>query len=433
MLRAIKDSAVNETTKASFLKELGKVLKKVRRDETLTGLAVIDLRDFNRVATRLGFEASEALLMQFGENLAGISKQKTAVARVGEHKFAVILEGLKNEGHAELAASKIERLADEPMRTEEGHVALDVSMGISLFPIHAEDPGALMQRAELALASAEQNNAGFEIYSPGITREIASLWGMENEIEHALENDEFEVYYQPKIALADNRPIGAEALMRWISPSRGFVPPDIFIPVAEKSGSIRLLTWFVLNTSLRQSASWTKKWPQMSVAVNVTVFDIRDPEFVDVVSEAVGMWGGLYERLTLEITESALVAEPESCFEKLSELRDKGVRVSIDDFGTGYSALSHFKNIPADELKIDKSFVMNMVQDKSDQKIVRSIIDLAHDFDIQVIAEGVEGTEVLDILRGMGCDFAQGYLYEKPMPHDDYVAWLKSFEPESLP
>jgi diguanylate cyclase (GGDEF)-like protein len=433
MLRALRESVVDQSTQAGFIKDLEKMLRRVKRSGSPTGLVLVNLNDFNRIATRLGFSASDAVLVQFGMNLAGITKQKLGVTRIGEHKFALVLENLKNEGHAVLAAKKIERVADEPIETADGLVSVSVSIGIALFPEQAENAEALLQRAELALASAQQSNSAFELYAPGITKEIASLWGMENEIESALEHDEFEMYYQPKIAIADNRPIGAEALMRWTSPRRGFVPPDIFIPVAEKSGSIRMLTWFALNTALRQSAGWTKKWPQMSVAVNVTVMDVRDPEFVDVVSEAVGMWGGLFERLTLEITESALVADPDSCFSKLSELRDKGVTISIDDFGTGYAALSHFKNIPADELKIDKSFVIGMVTDKSDQKIVRSIIDLAHDFDIKVIAEGVENEEMLNILRTMGCDFAQGYLYEKPMPSDDYLAWLKAFDPAKLP
>ncbi|MBT8087991.1 MAG: bifunctional diguanylate cyclase/phosphodiesterase [Gammaproteobacteria bacterium] len=430
MLRAIKESVVGQVSQANFLKDLAKILRRVKRSGSLTGLVLVNLNEFNRLATRLGFTASDAVLVQFGMNLAEISKQKVTVSRIGEHKFAMILEGLKNEGHAVLAANKIERIAEQPIKIEDGQVNVDISIGIALFPEQAEDAEALLQRAELALAAAQQGGKKSEVYSPGVTREIASLWGMETEIEHALEHDEFEMYYQPKICMVENRPVGAEALMRWTSPTRGFVAPDIFIPVAEKMGSIRMLTWFALNTSLRQSAAWTKKWPAMTVSVNVTVMDVRDPEFVDVVSEAVGMWGGIYQRLTLEITESALVADPDSCFSKLSELRDKGVTISIDDFGTGFSALSHFKNIPADELKIDKSFISGMVTDKADQKIVRSIIDLAHDFDIKVIAEGVESKTMLDLLRDMNCDVAQGYLYERPVPHDDYAAWLKAFKPD---
>jgi diguanylate cyclase (GGDEF)-like protein len=433
MLRAIKESLIERTDQSSFRKTLEGVLRRVRRSRDLTGLVLVDLQDFNRIASRLGYDASDAVLMQFGESLGSISRKKVAVWRIGEQKFALILEGLKNEGHAILAANKIERVASEPIRTQGGHVTLDVAIGVALFPDQAETAEALLQRAELALASAREGESVYEVYRPGVTREITSLWGMENEISVALERDEFEVFYQPKIALSDNRPIGAEALMRWNSPQRGSVPPEIFIPVAERSGSIQSLTWFVLNTALRQSASWTSKWSQMSVAVNVTAIDIRNTEFVDVVAEAVGMWGGDYERLTLEITESAIVADPDACFDKLSELRDKGVVVSIDDFGTGYSALSQFKNIPADELKIDKSFVTAMVRDKADEKIVRLIVDLAHDFDIKVIAEGVEDVKTLDLLRNMGCDYAQGFLYDKPMPHGQFTEWLKRFEPSEQP
>lgn len=429
MLRAINESLLERSDQSRFLNQLGKVLKRVSGSGELTGLVIVELQGFNRIATQIGYQASDAVLVKFGMSLSLIGKKKATVARTGDHKFAIILEGLKNEGHAVLAANKIERLAKEPIVSPDGHVVLDVAIGIALFPQQANSAEALLQRAELALAAAADGEKSHEIYSPGITKEIASLWGMENEILGALEHDEFEVFYQPKICLRENRPIGAEALLRWNSPRRGLVPPDIFIPVAEAAGSIRALTWFVLNTALRQSSSWTKKWPNLAVSVNVTAIDIRDSEFVDVITEAVGMWGGVYERLTLEITESAIVTDPETCFERLRELGEKGVGISIDDFGTGYSSLSHFKNIPANEIKVDKSFVMNMLNDKADELIIRSIVDLAHNFDKKVIAEGVENVEVEALLREIGCDYVQGYYYEKPMPHAQIVDWLRDFQP----
>lgn len=431
MLRAISESLLDRSDQSRFLSQLGKVLKRVTNTGELTGLMLVELQEFSRIATQIGYEASDAVLVKFGMSLTTIGKNKSSVARIGDHKYAIILEGLKNEGHAVLAANKIERMAKEPIVSPDGHVVLDVAIGVALFPEQADSAEALLQRAELALAAAAKGEASHEIYSPGITKEIASLWGMENEILSALEHDEFEVFYQPKVSLTDHRPIGAEALLRWNSPRRGLVPPNVFIPVAESAGSIRALTWFVLNTALRQSSSWTKKWPNLAVSVNVTAIDIRDSEFVDVVTEAVRMWGGIYERLILEVTESAIVTDPETCFERLRELRDKGVTISIDDFGTGYSSLSHFKNIPADEIKVDQSFVMNMLNDKADELIIRSIIDLAHSFDKKVIAEGVENAEVEALLREIGCDFAQGYYYDKPMPHDQIVAWLKEFEPKA--
>ena len=428
MLRAINESIIEPSDQARFLDKLADVLKRVNRSGDLTGLVLVELQGFNRIASRLGYQASDAVLVKFGMSLSSMSKKKSSAFRIGEHKYVLILEGLKNEGHAVLAANKIERMAKEPIPSSDGHVILDVAIGIALFPEQAETAEALLQRAELALAAATKGEAAHEIYSPGVTREIASLWGMESEIQGALEHDEFEVFYQPQISLTDNRPIGAEALLRWNSPRRGFVPPDIFIPVAEEAGSIRSLTWFVLNTALRQSGFWPMRWSNLRVSVNLSAIDIRDPEFVDVITEAVGMWGGDYSRLTLEVTESAIVADPETCFARLTELRERGVLISIDDFGTGYSSLSHFKNIPADELKIDKSFVLGMAHDKADEKIVRSIVDLAHDFDIKVIAEGVEDATIESMLRGMGCDYGQGYYYEKPVPHDQISQWLEKYE-----
>ena len=428
MLRAINESIIEPSDQSHFLDILVGILERVTRSGDLTGLVLVELQGFNRIASRLGYKASDAVLMKFGMSLTSMSKKKSSAYRIGEHKYVVILEGLKNESHAVLAANKIERMAKEPILSSDGHITLDVAIGVALFPEQAETAEALMQRAELALAAAVKGEAAHEIYSPGVTKEIASLWGMESEIQSALEHDEFELFYQPQISLVENCPIGAEALLRWNSPRRGFVPPDIFIPVAEEAGSIRSLTWFVLNTALRQSGFWTKRWPDLRVSVNLSNIDIRDSEFVDVITEAVGMWGGDYSRLTLEVTESAIVADPETCFARLSELRKRGVLISIDDFGTGFSSLSHFKNIPADELKIDKSFIMGMARDKADEKIVRSIVDLAHDFDIKVIAEGVEDAAVESMLRGMGCDFGQGYYYERPIPHDQISHWLENFE-----
>ena len=428
MLRAINESIIEPSDQARFLDKLAEVLKRVNRSGDLTGLVLVELQGFNRIATRLGYQASDAVLMKFGMGLSSMSKKKSSVFRIGEHKYVMILEGLKNEGHAVLAANKIERMAKEPKPSPDGSVVLDVAIGIALFPEQAETAEALLQRAELALAAAAKSEAVYQIYSPGVTKEMASLWGMESELQGALEHDEFELFYQPQISLSDNRPIGVEALLRWNSPRRGRVPPDIFIPVAEEAGFIRSLTWFVLNTALRQSGFWTKRWPDLRVSVNLSAIDIRDSEFVDVITEAVGMWGGDYSRLTLEVTESAIVADPEICFARLSELRERGVLVSIDDFGTGYSSLSHFKSIPADEVKIDKSFVIGMAHDKADEKIVRSIVDLAHDFDIKVIAEGVEDAAVESMLRRMGCDYGQGYHYERPIPHDQISQWLEDFE-----
>ncbi len=276
MLRAINESIIEPSDQSHFLDKLADVLKRVTRSGDLTGLVIVKLQGFNRIASRLGYKASDDVLMQFGMSLTSMSRNNSSAFRIGEHKFVMILEGLKNDGHAVLAANKIERMAKEPIPSPDGHVTLDVAIGIALFPEQAETAEALMQRAELALAAAVESKASHEIYSPGITKEIASLWGMDGEIISALEHDEFEVYYQPQISLSDNRPIGAEALLRWNSPRRGFVPPDIYIPIAEEAGSIRSLTWFVLNTALRQSGFWTKRWSNLRVSVNLSAIDIRD-------------------------------------------------------------------------------------------------------------------------------------------------------------
>jgi len=252
--------------------------------------------------------------------------------------------------------------------------------------------------------------------------------GLENEIEAALERGEISMFYQPKLSAADRRPIGAEALMRWSSPSRGFVPPDVFIPVADGTGRMESLTWFGINAALRQLNEWPDRWGPLSVAVNVTPSLVEQADLEELLNSVKGLWDVPADQITIEVTENALM-RPDESFAPLNALRETGARVSIDDFGTGYSSMAYFNSIPADELKIDKSFVTNMLEDGGYERVVRTIINLAHDFGLQVTAEGVEDHETADALAALGCDFLQGYYFSRPLPQPEFIAWLTDFEP----
>ena len=220
---------------------------------------------------------------------------------------------------------------------------------------------------------------------------------------------------------------GAEALIRWENKERGFIRPDIFIPIAEQSGQIQDITWWSLNTALRHAMEWPKPWKPLKVAVNISAKILKDLAFVDSVRSALSVWGVSPEQLILEITESALMEDTSRSFITLEELKAIGVGISIDDFGTGYSSMAYFKNIPANELKIDQSFVFHMLSNAMDQHVVNTIIELAHGFDLKVVAEGIENVETFEALKELNCDVAQGYHVARPMPQKEFIQWLNKF------
>ena len=233
--------------------------------------------------------------------------------------------------------------------------------------------------------------------------------------------------YQPKLSLPKLEVVGVEALMRWNRPESGNVPPEIFIDVAEMTGQIDPLTRFAFDRALRQLGEWPKNLGSIGVAVNVTPSIVCNPELVDVIRNAAGLWSVDFGRLTVEVTENALMVDRERSHRVLTEIRELGARISIDDFGTGYSSLAYLKQIPADELKIDKSFVMNMLKDESDRKIVEQIIALGRSFDLEVVAEGVENAEVAGLLAEMGCNYAQGFHFARPLPPREFPVWTQEW------
>ncbi len=426
---ALDETMVNRTDQSAFLATLYDAVDGARRDKRVLGLIVLQLDNMNRINTSLGYGAGESLLTKTAKRLTENIQPHDQAVRIGTRKFAILLTSLMNEGHALLAANKITRAAREPVELNGSRTSVDFSMGISVFPDHADDAEGLLQRAELALAKAEQSRTPYHMYSPGKTREVAALWGLEHELDAALEMADFYVHYQPKLRLRDMKPVGAEALIRWKSQMRGEVPPAVFIPVADETGRIRPLTQLVLSHALRNASDWPLDYGPLSVAINATPNVLQDTDLVNVIEDAVAIWGTDAGKLVIEVTEGAVMTDPKTSFEVLQRLRDLGIQISIDDFGTGYSSLAYFKNIPADELKIDRSFVASMLEDEADQRIVQSVIDLAHNFELGVVAEGVETLEQLELLLSMGCDSAQGFLFSRPLPHADFSRWIDKYRP----
>lgn len=393
------------------------------------GLLVIDLLEFRRVNAVYGYPIGDKVLAESYQRLEKSGFKGAELAHIGNDEFAIMLPGVRDPKLLSLAANKVVRLLSEPFSFPECTLRLEPVIGIAAQSGSELDAERLLVDAEKNLADARSQRKRFLPYSGPETRRHFD-WQFESQLQEAVVNNELALFYQPKIDLNSRLPSQAEALARWPHPELGYISPIEFIPILEKTGAITDLTKWALHTVLREMQEWPLAQPDKpySVAVNVSSSVLEDPEFPDVVKSALNIWSIDPQLLTLEITEGALVQEEHSSYRSIYQLKDLGLKISIDDFGTGYSCLSYFKRIPADELKIDQSFVTNLNQDKDDEHLTRTIIDLAHRFNMSVVAEGVEDEQTYLRLREFGCDYVQGFFFSKPLPHDRYCDWLKGFD-----
>jgi EAL domain-containing protein (putative c-di-GMP-specific phosphodiesterase class I) len=363
---------------------------------------------------------SAALVQCLAERLRLALGERGAVLRFGDARFCVLVSGIRNRGHAVLAAERMGRAAEDAMSDAAVTIAPEISIGIALYPLQAADAESLLRKAQLAAAAVHKRAARLQVFDESCSEQVLKPWELGDAYAEALRSGELQVYYQPKLRIVDRRPVGVEALMRWLRDGVPVSTPDVFIPLAEEAGLIQDTTWYVLSNSLQLAAASDG----LRAAVNITPGMLHHRDFVEMVRSAVSTWSVQSGGLTLEITEGALIVDFEQATARLARLRELGVRISIDDFGTGYSSLSYFKKIPADELKIDKSFVMRMLTDEADQRLVETIITLARQFRLDVVAEGVENQATLDMLEHMGCDYAQGFLFAPALNAAQLGVWL---------
>lgn len=424
----MESAIVNQTDSATFLQAIDSALRGRTASSPSLGLIVANIENLEHLTSAFGYRKALPLLAALAEKLRTIIGSDDTVIRFGDAKFGILVSELKNEGHLMLAANKILREIGRSLAAGSESLEAQMRIGATASRGHGDDPDTMLQQAETALLAARQDNRDFLLYEPAQTGRLRSALGLAKEIEGALDQSEISMFYQPKVAATDRRPVGAEALMRWSSPSRGFVPPDVFIPIADETGHIESLTWFAVNAALRQLNEWPDAWGPLSVAINVTPSIVEQADLEELLNSAKGLWGVPANRITIEVTENALM-RPNESFAPLNALRQTGVQVSIDDFGTGYSSLSYFNTIPADELKIDKSFVTKMLEDDGYARVVRTIIDLAHSFGLRVTAEGVEDKKTADALAALSCDYLQGYLFSRPLPQAEFTAWLTEYQP----
>lgn len=406
------------------LTRIGKSIALAVRNEQDVAVIIVRIEKVERLCTSIGHARAAGFLNDFFVRLKTIARENDVIERIGDYKFAVVLNGLKNRGHVALAAKKIERLMGEGVRDFEILTDLTTTVGVALCPSQGEDPSDLLRFAEIASLDGRQRNQAIYFYERDSARQLFEEWGLANRLQCALESGQLEIHYQPKMSIKSHEISGAEALMRWHDPEVGQISPDVFISLAETAGLISDLTEYAIQSASRQLATWRQEMPDLKIAVNITPSTIQTYEIVELIRSAIGIWDINPGALTLEITENALMEDRDTSHGVLMALRELGVRISIDDFGTGYSSLSYLKEIPADELKIDRSFVMGMLDDPGDFKIVEHTINIARSFGLTVVAEGVESREMLDELERLGCDHAQGYHICKPVTAAEFKAFF---------
>jgi diguanylate cyclase (GGDEF)-like protein len=385
-------------------------------------VAIMDLDRFKEVNDTLGHNNGDRLLQELAQRLSGVLGAEPTIARLSGDEFAILLPSGGRRAALRVSELILESL-EQPFLVQDLQLHIGASIGIALYPDHGVDADTLIQRADVAMYLAKEAHAGCEVYAPSRDHYSPSRLALVAELRRSVENKELLVVYQPKASVRTGEIIGAEALVRWRHPRRGFVPPDEFISIAEHTGLIRPLTLHVMETAVRQCGLWRAAGLEMKVAVNISVRSLLDMDLADEIGRTLFNSGVPAEALQLEITESTIMNDA-ATNDILERLAAMGIGIAIDDFGTGYSSLAYLGRLPADEIKIDKSFVVNMATNENDAVIVRSTIDLGHNLGLRVVAEGVENRTVWEQLEALGCDVAQGYYLGRPMPGEQLTRQL---------
>ena len=411
-------------------------------------LFILDLDRFKAVNDALGHHIGDELLQEVSKRLQNIlrdndyitriDKESTElfkedmIARLGGDEFAAIFPGMENTNNAIVVARKLLHEMKHPFFVGEHRFSIGLSIGIVLCPQHGDDMNTLVRRADVAMYQAKQEKIGFSIYDNKQDADSLHVLQLEQDQFSAISNGEFELYYQPKIDIRSSQIVGAEALLRWIHPTKGMIPPDQFIPIAEQNGFIHTITEWVLDQACRDF-SVPIAGHEMTIAVNLSALNLQDRSISHSIANVLSLHNMPASRLVLELTEGSIMADPDFAIQILKVLDEMGVNISIDDFGTGYSSLAYLKKLPVDEIKIDRSFINELIRDANDAAIIDAVLVLANKMNLSVVAEGVEDKQTIDVLMQLGCGQAQGYYIAKPMPLEEFKSWLAQWHQQALP
>jgi diguanylate cyclase (GGDEF)-like protein len=425
--QAYHDSLTGLPNRVAFRERLADSLETNTAGEV--AVLLMDLDGFKEVNDTLGHVTGDAVLREVGRRLMSFSGPQSLVGRLGGDEFAVLLCSASDHLDVEATTHQVMSSINQPLAVEGLMLDIRASMGVALAPRHGRSREAtnLLRHADVAMYLAKEAGGGVRYYDPAEDRSTLRRLTLATELRRALDEDGLDLWYQPVVELGTGEVLGCEALLRWNHEQFGPISPVEFIPVAENAGLIDPLTWWVLETALTQLKIWRELVPALGVAVNLSAKSLTGTKVYDRVERSLQRAGMKPGALTLELTESSMAIDPESSQRAMQSLQELGVRLSIDDYGTGFSSLSRLKHLPFNELKIDRSFVKEMIRDKGDEAIVRSTIELARSLGRTVTAEGVEDKATLDRLASLGCQAAQGYYLARPLPAAECEAWLREF------
>ncbi|HEY1370315.1 MAG TPA: EAL domain-containing protein [Gaiellaceae bacterium] len=430
--QALHDSLTGLANRTLFRDRIEQAVLAAQRENTTIAVLLLDLDRFKEINDSLGHHAGDLVLTELGRRLEGVVRASDTVARLGGDEFGLLLPKHCERVDIEHVVERILAALETPIMLHDLPLTVEASIGVSLYPEHASDVDELLQRADVAMYTAKAQNSSHAFYDNDADQYDPARLTLVGELRRAIEERELVLYYQPKAQLASGEVASVEALVRWNHPRRGLVPPDEFIPLAQQTSLIRPLTLYVVDEALRQCRAWQEEGLTVSIAVNLSMRNLLDLDFPEHVEELLERWQVGRSLLEFEITESTVLADPVRAKLVLEKLSAMGIRLSIDDFGTGYSSLAYLKRLPVDEIKIDRSFVMNMTSCEDDAAIVRSTIDLGRNLGLEVVAEGVETEEIWNSLETLGCTIAQGYYLSRPVPASELGDWLRRRAPREL-
>jgi diguanylate cyclase (GGDEF)-like protein len=434
-----QDSLTNLPNRHLFQDRLSSAVAHAARKKHLIALLHIDLDNFKRINETLGYDAGDQLLRQVADRFATSLRKTDSItrfmtedtdsmmARVGGDEFTILLNEIANIQDAALVCKRIVALLSEPFLIGSEEVFITASIGISVYPLDSVDMNSLIKNADIAMNQAKkQGKNTYKYYSESMNTSTIERFTIENKLRRALERNEFMLFYQPQIDISTGRIFGVESLIRWLQPDLVLVKPGKFIPVAEETGLIIPIGEWILRSACAQNKVWQNEGLEpFNITVNISGVQFLQDNFIEMVAQVLFDNGLDASLLKLELTESILMRDLEASIKKMNMLRDMGIQISIDDFGTGYSSLNYLKRFPVEILKIDRSFIKDVETNPDDQCIVRAIIALAHNLNMKVIAEGVETKKHLGLLRGYGCDAAQGFFICPPIHPNSLKQFIK--------
>ena len=424
--QAMHDALTDLPNRMMLFERLESALATAAESRTIVALLLMDLDRFKEVNDTFGHHFGDDLLKQIAGRLRNQLSGDDMVARLGGDEFAVVLTSAADSSGVAAMARRILNSLQQPFIVESQVLEVGASIGIAMYPTHARDARTLLRHADVAMYAAKQASIGYSFHREDHAARSPDQLALVVEMRGAIERNEFELHYQPKLHLRSGLVTRAEVLLRWNHPTRGMLHPAAFVPIAERTGLIKAITDWLLDRALEQCRTWQDLGAPVHVAVNISAKSLQEQTLPSKIHALLEKWGVDPRFLKIEITESSIMADPAHALAILSLLQTMGVRLSVDDFGTGYSSLTHLRELPIDEIKIDRSFVAGMTRSDADAAIVRTVIDLAHNLGKQVCAEGVETEATANRLREMGCDLAQGFWIGRAMPADELMRWLRA-------